>query len=185
MESTKPKKRIINCVIMGSISKLKGYDRAIAVIEKNPRIHLLIAGPLWNPAEKDALDFIKEKEKKLSNLKIDLKVLNDQDFKDYSKKADIILLPYHIETASGVFSQVLCSMKPIITWNLPFFKEYEEKYGVCITVNSVEELEKRILEISDSKKVREKLNEGVKKVLKDCSWESVAKKHWKLYQSLN
>ena len=175
---------MINCIILGSIAREKGYDRAIAVIEKNPKIHLLIVGPLWNPAEKKTLSFLKKKEKELSNLKVELKVLYEKDFKDYAKKSDIILLPYHIETASGVFSQIARYMKPIITWNLPFFREYEKKYGACITVNSVEELEEKILEVYKSKKLREKLKKGIKKLLKDCSWESVAKEHWKLYESL-
>ncbi len=175
---------MIKCVILGSIIREKGYDRAIAVIEKNPKIHLSIVGPLWNPVEKRTLDYIKKKRRKLPNLKVELKVLDEKDFEAYAKKSDIILLPYHIETASGVFSQVLRYMKPIITWNLPFFKEYEKKYGACITVNSVKELEEKILEVYKSKKLREQLKKGVKKVFEDCSWESVAKKHWRLYTSL-
>lgn len=174
----------INCVILGTISKSKGYDRAIAVIEKNPKINLLIVGPLWNPAEQSTLDFIKEKEKTLPNLKVEIKFLNEQDFKDYSKKADIILLPYQVETASGIFSQVLSSMKPIITWDLPFFKEYEQKYRVCITVNSVEELEKKILEAAQSKLLQGYLKKGITKVLEECSWKSVAKNHLNLYEGV-
>ena len=177
--------KMIKCVIMGSIAMDKGYDRAIDVIKKNPNIHLLIVGPLWNPAEKKTLSLLKEKEKELPNLKLELKVLDEKGFENYTKKSDIVLITHYIVTASGVFSQVAHSMKPIITWSLPFFKEYEKKYGACITVNSVEELEKKILEVYKSKKLRESLKRGVKKLLKECSWDSVAKKHWKLYESLN
>ena len=175
---------MIKCIMFGSIAKDKGYERAIAVIEKNPKIHLLIVGPLWNSAEKKTLSFLKKKEKELSNLKVELKVLDEKGFEDYSKKSDIILILHHIVTASAVFSQVVHSMKPVITWNLPFFREYEKKYGACITVNSVDELEEKILEVYKSKKLREKLKKGAKRLLKDCSWESVAKEHWKLYGSL-
>ena len=175
---------MINCVMLGAIAREKGYDRAIAIIEKNSKIHLLIAGPLWNPAEKKTLSFLKKKEKELPNLKIELKVLNEKGFEYYAKKSDVILILHHIVTASGVFSQVARHMKPIITWNLPFFREYEKKYGACITVNSIDELEEKILEVYKSKKLREKLKKGIKKLLKDCSWESVAEEHWKLYESL-
>jgi glycosyltransferase involved in cell wall biosynthesis len=177
-------KKIINCIIFGSISKTRGYERAIEIIGKNRQIHLSVVGPLWNPAEKSVLDYLQKKEKELPNLKVEVKTLDEKGFENYSKKSDIILLPYRIITASGIFSQVARCMKPIITWNLPFFKEYEKKYGACITVNSVKELEEKILEAYKSKKLREKLKKGVKKLLKDCSWENVAKKHWKLYESL-
>jgi FkbM family methyltransferase len=183
-EKKEKKNKKIECVILGTITYEKGYERAIEVLKRNPNIFLTIAGPLWNPAQQKVLDYIQENEKKLPNLKLDLKVLKEKDFEDYGKKADVILLPYYIETASGVFSQMLQYKKPIITWNLPFFKEYEDKYGANITVNSSEELEEKILEVYKSKKLREKLNEGAKRLLKDCSWESVAKKHWKLYESL-
>lgn len=176
--------KMINCVMLGAIAKDKGYDRAIAVIEKNPKIHLTIAGPLWNPAEKRVLDYLKEKEKELPNLKVDIKVLNNKDFEDYTKKSDIILILHYRVTASGVFSQTVRSMKPIITWNIPFFREYEKKYGVCITVNSLKELEEKILEAHTSKKLKEKLKKGVAKLLKDCSWGHVAEEHWRLYNSL-
>lgn len=175
---------MIKCVIFGSIGKVKGYDRAIAVIEKNAKIHLLIVGPLWNPAEKNVLDHLREKEKELPNLKVEVKTLDEKDFEDYAKKADVILLPYHIITGSAIFSQVVRYMKPIIAWNLPFFREHEKKYGACIIVDSVEKLEEKILEVYKSKKLREKLKKGVKKLFEDCSWENVAKEHWKLYESL-
>lgn len=175
---------MIKCVMLGSISKAKGYDRAIAIIEKNPKIHLLIAGPLWDPAEKTVLNYLRKKEKELPNLKIDLKLLHEKDFKDYAKRSDIILILHYIVTASGVFSQTASSMKPVITWNLPFFKEYEKKYGACVTVNSLEELEEKILEVYKSEKLKAKLRKGVKMLLKDCSWDNVAKQHWKLYESL-
>jgi glycosyltransferase involved in cell wall biosynthesis len=170
--------------MLGSIAKDKGYERAIAVIEKNPNIQLLIVGPLWNPAEKKTLDYLKKKEKELPNLKIELKVLDEKGFKDYSKKSDVILILRHIVTASGVFSQVARSMKPILTWNIPFFREYKNKYGACVTVNSTKELEEKILEASQSKKLQKDLRKGVKKLFEYCSWESVAKKHIALYESL-
>lgn len=175
---------MINCIMLGSIARDKGYERAIAVIEKNPKIHLLIVGPLWNPAEKNTLDYLKKKEKVLPNLKLEIKVLDEKGFENYSKKSDVILILHHIVTASGVFSQVVRYMKPIITWDIPFFREYKTKYGTCITVNSTEELEEKILEVYKSKKFRKKLKKGLEKQLKNCSRENVAKKHLELYRSL-
>jgi len=174
----------IKCIILGSIVESKGYDRAIAVIEKNPKISLIIVGPLWDPVEQRTLDYLKKKERELSNLKVEEKFLDEKGFENYVKKADMILLPYHIITASGIFSQIVNRMKPIITWNLPFFREQEKKYGACTTVNSVKELEEKILEVYHSRKLKERLKKGAKKLLKECSWENVAKKYIKIYKSL-
>jgi glycosyltransferase involved in cell wall biosynthesis len=175
---------MIKCIILGSIARDKGYERAIAVIEKNPNIHLLIVGPLWNPAEEKTLEYLRKKEKELPNLKLELKTLDERGFNEYVKKSDVILIPHYRVTASGVFSQVVRSMKPIITWNIPFFKEYEEEYGACVTVNSIEEFEEKILEVYKSKTIKDKIKAGVKRLLRDRSWKQIAKEHGILYESI-
>jgi len=85
---------LIKCVIFGSIGKIKGYDRAIKVIEKNPNIHLLIVGPVWSLEDRETLDDLRKKEKILKNLKIEARRLEEDEFEKYAKNADIILFPY-------------------------------------------------------------------------------------------
>jgi glycosyltransferase involved in cell wall biosynthesis len=174
----------IRCVIFGSISKLKGYDRAIAVLEKNPNIKLFIAGPLWKTTEKKTLDFLKKKEKTLKNLKVEAREIKEEEFKSYSKDADIILLPYHKITSSAIFCRVAGYMTPIITWDLPFFREYENKYKSFAMVNSVEELEKKIKEISSSKKLRDRFKKNMKIMVEKCSWRKVAEDYLKIYREI-
>ena len=65
--------RQVKCIIFGSIAKVKGYERAIAVAEKNPRIHLTIAGPLWNPAEKPVAYWLKKKGNGMKNLSVEIR----------------------------------------------------------------------------------------------------------------
>jgi glycosyltransferase involved in cell wall biosynthesis len=175
----------VKCIIFGTIAKEKGYPRAIEVIEKNPNISLLIIGALWNPLEQKTLDYILEKEKKLKNLKVEVRKIEEHEFEKYARKADIILLPYlSVVPASGIFSRLLKCLKPMITWNTSFFKECEEKYGACVTVDSAEELEKKILEVAGSKKLREKLKKGAQNLLEDRSWKNVAKNYLELYKRL-
>ena len=174
----------IKCGLIGSIVEGKGYDRIISVLEKNPNIDLLVIGVLWNPAAQPTLDFLRKKEKELSNLKVELKLLNESEFEIYAKKVDILLFPYHVITASGMFCRIARYLRPTITWNLPYFKEIEDKYGACLTVNSIDELEKAIIKINSSQKLRNSLKEGMKKFVKDTSWKSVAKKHIELYKNL-
>lgn len=174
----------IKCGLIGSIVNIKGYDRIVSVLERNPKISLLVIGILWNPAAQATLDFLKDKEKKLKNLKVELKFLEESEFKIYANKVDILLFPYHIITASGMFCRISRYLRPTITWNLPYFKEIEDKYGACLTVNSIKELEETIIKVKRSPSLRKKLKEGMKKFNKDTSWENVAKKHIKVYESL-
>ena len=95
------------------------------------------------------------------------------------------MFPYlKVVPASGVFSRLSRYLKPMITWNTTFFKEIERRYGACITVNSVEELENKIFAVFKSKKLREQLEKGTNKLLEERSWKNIAKEYIKVYESL-
>ncbi len=175
----------IKCIMFGSISKVKGYERAIAVIEKNPEIYLTIAGPLWNPLEKPTADYLKKKEEELKNLKVEIRELGEDEFEKYTKIHDIILLPYWKEVpASGIFARLLRYFRPIIAWRNHEFIDYEKNFGACITAGSIDELEEKILQLYKSKKMKEELKKGQKRLLKEHSWKNSAKRHIKLYRSI-
>ena len=171
----------IKCIIFGSISKEKGYSRAINVIKRNPKIQLTIVGPLWNPLEKDTTDSLKKLSKKQKNLFFEQRKLSEKEFSKYAKKADVLLFPYLTTSQSGMFHRIVGYNTPIIAWKLPFFQEMERKYNACLTVNSEEELEKKIIKVSKSKKLRKKLINGLKKLKKETNWDNVAKMHLEVY----
>jgi len=175
---------VIKCIIFGSISKEKGYSRAIEVIKKNKNIHLTIVGPLWNPIEKPTSDSLKKLSKLNKNLSFEERKLSEEEFKEYAKNSDILLFPYLTTSQSGMFHRVIGYNKPIIAWKLPFFQEMEKKYNACLTVNSIEDLEKAIISISKNKKLKQKLITGLKKLRKETSWEKVAEMHIELYKNL-
>ena len=75
-------------------------------------------------------------------------------------------------------------MTPIITWDLSFFREYENKYKSFAMVNSVEELEKKIREISSSKELRDKFKKNMKVMVEKCSWRKVAEDYLKIYKEI-
>lgn len=175
----------IKCFIFGSISKVKGYERAIAVIEKNPKIYLTIIGALWNPLEKPTLDWLKKKEKELKNLKIEARELAEKEFKKYTQKADVILFPYWEEVpASGIFARLLRYFRPMIAWRNHEFIDYEKNFRACVTASSIDELEEKILLLHKSKKLKEELKKGQKRLLKDRSWKNNAKQHIELYKGV-
>jgi glycosyltransferase involved in cell wall biosynthesis len=175
---------MIKCGIIGSIVEIKGYDRVIEILEKNKEISLLVSGVLWNSNAQPTLDFLKSKEEYLGNLEVEEKYLGEGEFETCVNELDILLFPYHIVTASGMFCRLARYLKPTITWNLPYFKEIEEKYGACITVNSVDELEEAITKVNESEELKDKLKKGMENFIEETSWEKVAKKHMKVYKKL-
>ena len=175
----------INCLILGSISKEKGYSRVIEILERNSNINLTVAGPLWNPVEQSTLDYLLEKEKRLKNLKVEARMLDESEFERYCKDSDIILFPYLTTSQSGIFSRIIGYFKPIIAWKLSFFEEIKKDYGACEIVSSVEELEKKIIKIAKSKRLRENLILGLKKFKSETNWDIIAKQHMKVYESMN
>ena len=185
LEWTKMKNKKIKCAIFGSITKIKGYERAIAVIEKNPHIHLTIVGPLWNPLEKPIANALKRKEQQLKNLKVEIRELPEEEFEKYAKEADVILFPYWKEVpASGIFARLLRYFRPMVAWRNHEFIDYEKNFGACLTADSVDELEEKILQIHNSRKMQEKMKKGQKILLKERSWENNAKHHIRIYENL-
>ena len=174
----------IKCLILGSISKEKGYSRVIEILEKNPEINLTVVGPLWNPVEQPTLDYLLKKEKELRNLKIEARMIKEEEFKKYCKESDIILFPYLVTSQSGIFYRIIGYLKPIIAWELSFFTEIKEDYGACETVNSIKDLERKILKIAKSKKNRDELIKGLKKLKSATNWNTIAKKHIEIYKKL-
>jgi len=53
--------------------------------------------------------------------------------------------------------------------------DYEKNFGACVTAGSVEELEEKILKLDGSKKIKEELKRGQKRLLKERSWQNSAK----------
>lgn len=181
----KNQNKIIKCMIFGSITKLKGYERAIEVIEKNKNIHLMIVGPLWNPLEKPMADYLKKKEKELKNLKVEIREIGEDEFEKYVQKGDVILFPYWKEVpASGVFARLSRYLKPMVAWRNHEFIDYEKSFGACVTAGSVEELEEKIILVSKSAKLRKEMREGQKKLMEKRSWENNAKQHIEMYEGL-
>lgn len=176
--------QLIKCGFFGAIVEEKGYDRIIKVLENNKDINLLVIGALLNPAHKKTLKFLKDKEKELRNLRLINKFIKEKEFEKYIKEIDIMLFPYHKITSSGMFCKLAKYLKPVICWNLPYFKEIEEKYDACITVNSVEELEEMIIKISESKVWKQFLKEGMEKFMDNLSWDKTALKYLEVYNKL-
>lgn len=111
-----PKDRKI-ILFFGQIKKVKGVDVLLEamgeVVKEHPNALCLIAGKVW----KDDFSIYQEiidRKKLASNVRLDIKFIDDNDIKFYFNAADIVVLPYRQIYQSGVVLLAYAYEKPVI-----------------------------------------------------------------------
>ena len=95
------------------------------------------------------------------------------------------MFPYYAEVpASGILPRLLRYFRPMVAWRNHEFIDYEKNFGACVTAGSVSEFEEKILVVSRSKELQNKMKKGQKRLLEERSWENIAKEHIAVYKSL-
>ena len=182
-------KKIILC--FGVISPRKGQSnaiRAFKIIEDKLPDHILII------AGRPLTEFDSYKENLLQNineLNLQKKVfyfgyLNNEEINIMFEIADMTLWPYHPAVyGSGAFSFALQYNKPSIVTSIDTFKEILGDEG-ALFVDPMDDnqLAQAILNMATDFKMREKLTNRMKIVLKSRSCSDVAQKHLDIYEKI-
>ena len=160
---------------VGRLVKYKGLDCLIEALE-NSEERLVVAGD-----GEDRKYFEKMAEEKSVNAKF-LGKVEYEKVKELMRKAKCLVLPSktRLEAFGIVLLEAMASGTPVIAYNTPGVREIAKKAGY--TFESVEELREKIKKL-DSKTVR-KLGRRGRKVAESYSWEKVAEKISKIYESL-
>lgn len=118
----------VKIIMFGYQTKYKGADILIKALKSLPPSYLsktrtLIVG-------KSDLDLYNKYESITSSVNTTWinKFVSEEDLYQYIGRSDLILLPYRTITQSGVLLLALSYMKPILTSDLPSFKETLEGY---------------------------------------------------------
>lgn len=173
--------------IFGFIRPCKGYEMAITAMKELPQdVVLIIAGGL---RDKGFSSYLEELKMLISSLGLEERVkitgyLDIEKIISILGVSDIILFPYRLITpASYAFSYAIAAKRPIVTSNIDFFREIEEKYSAV-----------RTFECNDYQAlvgtIKEELGrygrepEGVAQYRKDWSWKNVAEKTYGIYCGL-
>ena len=182
-------KKIILC--FGVISPRKGQSNAIKafkIIKDKLPNHILVIGgrrtPEFQLYEKSLLNTIAELN--LQKKVFYLGEIDEDEVNVLFEISDIALFPYHPAIyGSGAFSFALQYEKPSIVTSIDTFKEILGDHGgVFVDPNDDDQLAEAIFKLSTDLKLREEIMGNMKAISKSRSCDTVASKHFEIYQQI-
>lgn len=169
----------------GSLSGLHGTPFLMEVInyinKKRQDISFLILGR--GDLEDKLKSFIKEN--KLKNVQL-LGFVPSEETKLYMSLADILLIPHakcmqtELDQPTKLF-EYLASGKPIVSFNLKAIAEVVGNSAVLAEPDNPRALADSIIMLVDNEILCKELGEKGKAISKEYSWETSAKKQYRLY----
>ena len=176
-------------LFFGAIRSNKGLENLLVslslIIKDIKNVKLLIIG---EPTE----DYGKY-DKIIKQKKIEKYIYEKLEYVDNSKihiyftAADLVVLPYHEITGSGVLQIAYAFSKPVVATDLPGFREAinDGENGYLVPVNNSIELANRIIDILQDEPKAEKMGR-YSKFLSDTmySWDSIASRTLSLYSRI-
>ncbi len=177
-------------LFFGYIREYKGLDLLLhalkIVVDQNPRVLLHIVG---KPHE----DFTKYRQLIASlalepylNLKLDYVPIDE--VQTYFIRADVVVLPYKRISQSGVIFMAYAFGKPVIATNVGGIPEVVEqnKSGILIPAQNKQALAEAILKLMQNPELAKKMGARALELSRTkYSWQAIARKTWKLYDSLS
>lgn len=145
------------------------------VVVKRPAARLAIIGggseeiksKLKNEIKKEGLD---------KNIDILGFLENDESF-SIIKNSRVFIFPSHEEGFGIAIAEAMACGVPVISWNLPVYKEIFEDNCIQIEENNMGLFAEKTLEFMDNSDARINLIEKAKKIVDKYSWDLISKKH--------
>jgi glycosyltransferase involved in cell wall biosynthesis len=173
--------------IFGFVTPKKGHDLLIPLLAKlDPNVHLIVAG---GPQTDSDARF-------LSNLKglAEIYGVSDRviftgylpDLSQILNATDLALLPYRYVTDSGVLHIIVSYKVPILTSDLPAFKEIHQQYG-CIELFKSEDTQDLLMKIQNMLSfgiLQSDLKRQCQEMWNKTKWSNIAERHIEIYHEL-
>ena len=165
-------------IFLGRLSHSKGIVDLIeiwdGVCQEVPEAKLGIIGG----GSSEAKSFLK---KKINSFGLEKKVvllgfLGDKKAYPILKSGKVFLFPSHEEGWGIAIAEAMACGLPVVSWDLPVFKEIFENYTVQIKENDIRLFSKKVVELLKHDTLREKAGMDGKEFIKKYSWDSVAAK---------
>ena len=174
-------------LFFGAIRENKGLKNILLAMpyikEQIPDVRLMIVGePLENyNSYKDIID-----EKQIRNEVFEkLDYVPNEEVALYFFAGDIVVLPYHEITQSGILQIAYAFAKPVVATDLGGFREAIEngQNGYLVPLNDIQSLAERCVEILTDKEKLKRMGE-YSRCLSDTrfSWDSIADKTIEVYK---
>lgn len=172
-------------LFLGRLSPSKGIVDLVEIwkniCQEIPEAKLAIIGGVSEKTK----DFLQKKIDGL-NLKNNIDLLGYlEDSKAYSilKSGKLFIFPSHEEGWGIAIAEAMACALPVVSWDLPVYKEIFEKYTVQVKENDANLFSERVLELLKNDEMRKKIGESGKEFIRKYSWDSVAEKELEIISS--
>ncbi len=170
--------------IFGYVDQHKGYETVLKILPQlGQDVVLLVAGGAVLKHQAQYLEQLRQQAARNPQLKV-TGYVEDKDVPVVFNASDVVLFPYTTVSQSGPLHIALAYRRPVVTFDLPAFREIRESYGCIEIAGSESELLSRIRELLNSPEKREQLAEKAQEFWRQRNWRVVAEKHFHVYQGV-
>jgi glycosyltransferase involved in cell wall biosynthesis len=174
-----------NLLFFGLISEGKGIEFLIEAMRHLQEYSLTIAGSVPKGQEKYKEMLLKKiKELNLTNVKTDLRWINEDEKWDYYRKADIVVLPYVWSPyQSGILHNALSCAIPAVVTKTGSLHEIAEifRIGEIVEPKNPEAIAEAVRKVD---KNYNDYRKGIEQYREKANWQNIGKKHRELYRRL-
>jgi len=170
---------------LGFVSAYKGLETMIATMDKIPNVGVLIAGG-WHTTGPDTQYIVQLRQHSLQVLGDRCQWIGyvpDEQMSRVYGTMDLIIYPSKYSTESGALLTAIGHGKAVIASNVAPFRE-KEKQGALMTFKDVTDLTKKVKKLLKNDDLRHTLEQGAMRYAETNSWDNIARKHIRLYESV-
>lgn len=170
-------------LLFGFIQRNKGYERVIdALPSLGKNTTILIAG---HPFDKGYVRELKRlaQERGVQDRVVFKEGFQDDEISTILGAVDVGVLPYKDITQSSVLSYFIAQKIPVVTSDIPFFRELKEEFG-CVAVAREGQYEKNIASLLANTPIRKRLLANVNRFFTSSQVESVTEELKSMYRRL-
>lgn len=102
--------------------------------------------------------------------------LEDRKAHSILKSGKVFLFPSHEEGWGIAIAEAMACALPVVSWDLPVYKEIFKDYILQIKENDVDMFSGKVIEFLENDEMRKKTGESGKEFIKKYSWDNVSQK---------
>jgi glycosyltransferase involved in cell wall biosynthesis len=102
--------------------------------------------------------------------------LEDEKAHPILKSGKVFLFPSREEGWGIAIAEAMACGLPVVSWNLPVFKEIFEGYTIQINENDISAFSEKVVELLRNDELRKKTGKDGKEFIKKYSWERVTER---------
>ncbi len=189
-------KKVLSSI--GLINSHKGIDLVIEalpyVVKKHKNIVYLIIGAIHPSRKKEVDKYLKKTMLRAKELKVDKyimrvnKYLTERELINYFQASDIYLTPYKgaAQVSSGTLAYAIACGRCVVSTPYIYAKEMIGKNlrGFLVNFNDSKDIAKKVNYILDHPNIHKKIEKKAYAFGRKTTWEKVARKHLKIFNSV-